>query len=97
MQKKDIPFKTLLDQETATALESLALMCKQSKAQIVRECVLARAAMQLHSRPTCAHGKPCLVAAMHLVQSSHATMIDRVSPEQQHLLVHPIHPAALVI
>lgn len=89
MPAKELVFKMALDQETADMLEALKDRLELSKAQIVRECIQARAAMQLRGEPKCANGRACFVAHLHLIQTTHATPVHNIDPDTTARLVAP--------
>lgn len=95
MALKDIPFKTLLDQDLYRMLEQTAERAGLSKGQIIREAITNRHKMQLQGIPTCANGRPCYVAHMHLIMSDHATPVTHVTDETAHRLVSPPRPQQL--
>jgi len=89
MAKKDDPIKILLDEETRTKLDDLAGHLKSSRSQIVRELIIWRFAMQKKGIPTCANGRACLVAHMHMIQVKTARVVTECAPEDEMMLVGP--------
>ena len=68
-------FNCLLDPQDYVMLSALESSLHLSKGQVIRELIRWRHEMQLEARPTCANGKPCLVAHMHLSQTTMATCV----------------------
>lgn len=89
MAKKDLAFKTLLDEGLYNKLEKLHELTGLSRGQIVREAIEHRFAMQAEGKPTCANGRACFVAHLHLIQSDRATPVHNVTTLDEHRLVTP--------
>jgi hypothetical protein len=89
MAKKDDPIKILLDDDSRAKLDDLGLLTKSSRSQVVRELIAWRYAMQRKGIPTCANGRPCLVAHMHMIQVKTARVVTEVAPEDENFLVGP--------
>jgi hypothetical protein len=89
MAKKDEQVKVMVDPEVKSALAALATRTGDSMAKIIRDAILWRHKMQLQGIPTCANGRPCFVAHLHLIQQTHATPVVTVQPSETSRLVAP--------
>lgn len=94
MATMDKQLKIMLDAETDQHLDELAARLKCSRAQIIREAIDHRWKMQLQGIPTCANGRGCYVAHLHLIQGTHASIVTEVRPEDHARLVAPAIGAA---
>lgn len=89
MARKDNTLKILLDDESNKNLVELSTLLEDSKAKVIRDAINWRHKMQMQGIPTCSNGRPCFVAHLHLIQSSHATRVDQVTEQERPRLVGP--------
>ena len=73
---KNITFNVLVDETTRKMLEEVAAACDLSCAQVIRESIRWRFAMQIAGVPTCTNGRPCFVPHMHAIPGRQASILN---------------------
>jgi len=80
---KTITYNILLDPTTRKMLEELGAANDVSCAQILRESIRWRFAMQIAGAPTCANGRPCFVPHLHAMPPNTAASAT-LNPTHDH-------------